>query len=282
MTFLSLREAHHDDLEQLRGALLDIRAGRLGGVIVHGFYDAAELAAANGALDRGDGAPPTRRLPGFEGDPSPPFLFGHSLVNTGADLVDYLRDAARMPAALRAVFAGARPFLPRLEAALGVLGDGRPVRGAETADGRPYAPCTIRELPDGHEIGLHIGNAFLCLPQAQELARRVAIDAQVSFFLPLRRPAAGGELVVTDLRWPAVAAAYAARTDSVGQLPAVTKRLADLLPQQRIDPPAGALVVFDGGRFFHRVAPSRGPLARRTIGGFLAWERAADAIRYWS
>lgn len=282
MSFLSLRREQLADIERLRGALLDIRAGRLGGVVLHGFYDEDQLARINLALDARAGAPPTTRLPGFEGDATPPFLYGHSLMDTGEDLGPYLRDAARMPHALARIFAEAPPFLTRLEDTLRVLAADRPVACAETADGKAYAPCTIRELPDGHEIGLHIGNAFLCLPQAQELAARVSVDAQLSFFLPLRRPEAGGELIVTDLRWPAVAEAYAERTDSVGQLPGVTKRLADLLPQQHEDPPAGSLIVFDGGRFFHRVAPVRGPTPRRTIGGFVAWERDADALRYWS
>jgi hapalindole-type alkaloid chlorinase len=282
MTFLSIRHAHHRDVEQVRGALQEIRSGSLGGVVLHGVYTSDELARINGALDARAGAPPTTQLPGFEGDATPPFLYGHSLMSTGEDLHAYLRDAARMPPALDEIFSGTPPFLPRLERIVRVLADDRPVACAETADGQLYAPCTIRELPDGHEIGLHIGNAFLCLPQARELARRVSVDAQISFFMPLRRPEAGGELVITDLRWPAVAASYAERTDSVGQLPGVTKRLAGLLPQQLLDPPAGALVVFDGGRFFHRVAPVRGPTPRRTIGGFLAWEQSADAIRYWS
>lgn len=282
MSFLSLRHVDFSALDTVRGALLDIRAGRLGGVVVHGFCTPETLARVNAQLDARAGAPVTTRLPGFDGDAAPPFLYGHSLVNTGEDLGPYFRDAARMPETLAAVFAGTPAFLPRLEAVLGGLAGGRPVACAAAEDGRSYAPATIRELPDGHEIGLHIGNAFLCIPQARELARRVRVDAQLSFFMPLRRPEAGGELLVYDLRWSAVEAEYRRSTASVRQVPAVSQQLVDLLPRQVVDPPAGAMVVFDGGRFFHRVAPVRGATARRTIGGFLAWEHDRDAIRYWT
>lgn len=282
MSFLTLEEVPFADVEQVRGALHAIRAGELGGVVLRDAYDPEQLARIDAGLTAHRAAFPTKDLPGFDDLDARPFLYGHSIVDTDPDLSAYLDAAAALPAALDRAFAGAPRFTDLLESAADVLLDGAPVALAETADGRPYAPCTIRELPNGHEIGLHIGNAFLCMPQAAELAARVSVDAQVSFFMPLRRPAAGGQLRVYDLRWEAVQEQYLRSTESVRQLPKIVVQFVELCPHVTLDPAPGTLVVFDGGRFYHRVLAVGGPVARRTIGGFLAWERGGRGVRYWS
>ncbi len=282
MSFLSLEHVDLADLGRVRGALHAIRGGELGGVVIENAYDADALARIDAGLTARRPHFPTKDLPGFDDLDARPFLDGHSIVDTDPGLADYLDAAARLPAELDRAFAGATPFVTLLEDAVSVLLDGAPVALATTADGRPYAPCTIRELPHGHEIGLHIGNAFLCMPQAADLAARVAVDAQISFFMPLRRPERGGQLRVYDLRWDAVKEQYLRSTASVRQLPQVVVQFVELVPHLDLDPEPGTLVVFDGGRFYHRVLRVGGPVARRTIGGFLAWERDGRGVRYWS
>lgn len=267
----------------LDGALGEIRAGRLGGVLIEGVLDDGALATLNDRLDTMGARFPQVRLPGYDDLAEPPFLYGHSIVGAAPALVDYHAAVGPTTAAMEALFGGLLPggFEAGLQGLLEPL-CGAPVARAVGASGRPCAPATIRELPAGHQIALHIGNAFLCMPQAADLAARVQVGAQLSWFLPLRKPEAGGELVVYDLHWEAVSEHYLRSTDSVKAQPPVNRQLIELLPKVVLDPPAGSLLVFDGGRYFHRVRPVGGPVSRRTVGGFLAWSVEGPTLRYWS
>jgi hypothetical protein len=44
---------------------------------------------------------------------------------------------------------------------------------------------------------------------------------------------------------------------------------------------AGDLIVFDGGRHYHRVLPNQGESRRWTIGGFLSLSRAGTESWVW-
>jgi hypothetical protein len=49
-----------------------------------------------------------------------------------------------------------------------------------------------------------------------------------------------------------------------------------------ISPRAGDLLVFDGGRYFHRVAKVKGSRIRYTIGGFMMFDQPGETLLYWS
>jgi hypothetical protein len=42
------------------------------------------------------------------------------------------------------------------------------------------------------------------------------------------------------------------------------------------------MLLFDGGRYYHRVSKVIGRSPRRTIGGFLGFSRQRDRVYYWS
>jgi hypothetical protein len=281
--FLPVRRVAVQDSSTLGGALAEIRAGRLGGVLIEGVLDRAALQTVNDRLDAAGRRFPQVRLPGYDDLAEPPFLYGHSIVGAAPGLEAYHAAVAPTTAALEALFAGLLPggFEAGLQALLEPLANTAVAR-AVGASGRPCAPATIRELPAGHQIALHIGNAFLCMPQAADLAAKVQVGAQLSWFLPLRRPEAGGELVVYDLHWDAVSEHYHRSTDTVKAQPPINHHLIELLPKVVLDPPAGSVLVFDGGRYFHRVRPVGGGVPRRTLGGFLAWSVDGQTVRYWS
>ncbi|MCB9763065.1 MAG: hypothetical protein H6739_24910 [Alphaproteobacteria bacterium] len=273
---LGLRHVTPDALPAL---LPQVQAGALLGVVVEGWLDEAALDLLNARLDA-DAAFPRTPLYGFDDHPRPPFLYGRSVVDCAADLSDYFPAARRFRAACAGLFEGLAPFEDHLADTLAALA-GVPAGLATGPGGAPYTPATIRELPDGQQIGLHIGNAFLCTPQAADLARQVQVGAQLSFFTTLRRPAGGGRLLVYDLRWEQVSAWYRSGKVDVRRVPADAVALIGLADQVVLDPPPGALLVFDGGRYFHRVVPVEGPIARRTLGGFAAWTNDGAALRYW-
>lgn len=262
-----------------------MRGGELGGFLVRGFYDEAALACINRRLDEdrlpGGEAFPRKDLPGFEHLAQRPFLYGHSLVDTDPALGAYFRDAGASRAALRALFEGLEPFEVGIERLLSTL-SGAPASLPAGPDGEPYCPATLRQLPEGHEIGLHIGNAFLCTPQSRHLGQSVEVGAQLSFFTPLRCPEGGGELVIYNLRWEMVAAAHRGGAVEIRQVSASAVRFAELCAQVRYAPEPGDMMVFDGGRYYHRVTAVEGKVPRRTLGGFLAWSLDGRRVHYWS
>ncbi len=282
--FLPLTRGSAPKIAELAGILADVRAGSLGGVLVDGFVPPALLGDLNRRLDTLAAQFPQVRLPGYDDLAAPPFLYGHSIVGASPDLVDYRAAVGPTATALNSLFDGIFPsagFEEHFAQTLSLLA-GTPAGRAVGAAGHPYAPATLRELPPGHQIALHIGNAFLCMPQAADLAATVDVGAQLSWFMPLQPADEGGDLIVYDLRWDAVSEHYARSTGSVRQQPAINHQLVELLPSTIIRPPPGALLVFDGGRFFHRVRPVGGATARRTLGGFVAWSRTGPGVRYWS
>ncbi|MCB9744451.1 MAG: 2OG-Fe(II) oxygenase [Alphaproteobacteria bacterium] len=258
------------------GLFADILAGDVLGIEITDFLTPTMRAEVNRRLDADRGTPRTP-LPGFERHPRPPFLYGRSLVAASPDRRAYHEAAAVANPALDALCPGWRL---RLEQTLEVL-TGLPAQAPQTADGRPYAAATVRELPAGQGIGLHVGNAFLHAPQAAELARSVEVELQLSWFILLRAPAGGGELVVYDLRWEHVAGWYA-RDDVDLSRPPPAAALVGLADKQALELQEGSLLVFDGGRFFHQVLPVKGEPPRRTLGGFAARARSGASLAYWS
>lgn len=276
MTFLPItRMSVGDDLP---GALEAIAAGTLGGVMVEGIYSPRERDRINTRLDS-DHRLPRTDFPGFHDAPDPPRLYGRSLVDCPTDLVAYFADAVRLRTGLAHLFEGMPSIEQHLVTTLAALGG--VARCAEDPDSGLYAPATLRHLPTGHAIGLHIGNAFLTTPQSCQLASQVHVGAQLSYFLPLQMPEGGGELVVYDLKWHTVRDRYMGGVD-VRREDAFVKMMLPLCDAVHISPPAGAMLIFDGGRYFHRVTPVLGGVARRTIGGFLARQRGGTQWRYWS
>ena len=58
--------------------------------------------------------------------------------------------------------------------------------------------------------------------------------------------------------------------------------LMDRYQQVRLRPRAGDMILFDGGRWFHKVDVVRGSATRWTIGGFLMFDRDGRRAYYWS
>ena len=178
MSFLPIETIHAG--QALPGALEAIAAGTLGGVLVEGVYDAAALAGINARIPSAD--LPRSILPGAAADADPPHILGRSIVDCPPDLTDYFAAAVRFRAGLPALFDGLPDICAQLEGVVSALGG----RAAVAGEVQPYSPATIRHLPPGHGILLHIGNAFLTTPQSADLSQTVDVGAQLSYFVPLQ------------------------------------------------------------------------------------------------
>lgn len=156
------------------------------------------------------------------------------------------------------------------------LSGGRDVRCPRAPDGREYAGATVRMLPPGHGIPVHCGNYFLGTPGYEELAPQILLEDQLSFFMPLATPRAGGTLRVYDLSWGDP------QTPTTEDEPYDGPAIAEGFPYQEFAPEVGDLLLFDGGRWYHDVSTIEGPIPRWTMGGFLGLTPDRSAWMRWS
>jgi hypothetical protein len=108
----------------------------------------------------------------------------------------------------------------------------------------------------------------------------------LSYFVTLSVPDGGGELIVYALEWDDTAP-YAPSTTTTAPPSVYDSSHFNFMLMERFEktpfrPGPGDLLIFDGGRYYHRVSQTQGDRPRRTIGGFLAFSKARDLIYYWS
>ena len=90
-------------------------------------------------------------------------------------------------------------------------------------------------------------------------------------------PEAGGQLELYDLMWddtPDDVLALGMSEERDARLERFGSRLTDV--------GVGDMILFTGGRIWHRVAPVEGGRERITIGGFLALSQDDRSIYFWS
>jgi len=194
------------------------------------------------------------------------------------DMVRYHAQAAAFREALGALFGDeGGGFEPQLTALLRRVSGGRDVFSPPSTDGTGrYTPATIRKLPPGCHIPVHCGNFFLQSPGYAHLRQTVAVLDQLSYFFPMQTPEAGGELLVYDLTWGDPA------TPKMAGLDMFDPAAIEAWDHQAFAPEVGELLLFDGGRYFHKVSHVEGSRARWTIGGFVGFSRDHDRVVYWS
>jgi hypothetical protein len=241
------------------------------GVVVRGFLPAALAATATAALDALGGTMPEIRSPIFAG-----VVYGRPLVAARDGVSEYLADADRCRSGLELLFGRDPSLEARLSRVLSTLGGSRPARTPRGADGRAYAPATIRSLVEGDRLPLHYENETLDRPVMSELRGSLDLTTLLSFVVSLARPDAGGELRV-------YAGHFAGRGDDF--IPRAggdegARQVLEAGGRTTLDLEAGDLVVFDAGRYYHEVTTIVGR-PRVTLGGFLAPTRDGSEIWFW-
>jgi hypothetical protein len=204
-------------------------------------------------------------------------LYGTALVGAADDRSDYLGNAWRINDRLPQLFDFDLPG--RVAGVLSAVGQGRPASVPTEGPGRDYVPATIRILNPG--VGVmhgHTGNEFCSVwPAYRHLQATARLVDSLSWFVVAEAPEDGGALTLYDLLWE--------RTpDDIADLTMSEERdeLLDRYPQVPIRLEAGDMILFCGGRIWHRVAPVRGSRRRVTIGGFAATSLDDREIYFWS
>lgn len=245
-------------------------------LVVRGVYSASVVEAVVDRLDRNAVA-----LPSI----SPPYYRGRQygrIITCERELTTYFEEAALFPRACEELFAGlgAPDYLARLHELLQTVAGSRAVEVARNERGQSYQPYSIREMLPGGSIELHYENEGLEAPSLKPLADRMKPAHLLSAYLALRVPEEGGELCLYALgQGDPEMADFKFRdrkTDEVyAQLEALTPRVPLLAGP-------GDMLLFDAGRYFHRVTQVRGARSRWTMGSFLGPAGDANAWYYYA
>jgi hypothetical protein len=261
------------DTDRYSDAFREIYNGTRGGLVVRGVYSKEEMARVVTRLEESQQNFPQMLLPPSQKS----YFLGLCLEGGDPTLQEYLKAAARFREETLPVFSGMEPFETRMERLFTSLGGGRKVQLAQYSDGRSYTPATIRILPQGGQLAPHCGNEMFNRPSYTHLHSLVDEYDQISYFLTLQEPEEGGGLIIYSLKWSDVGADHILPDgrSNVGAL------LADA-EWMEVRPRAGDVLMFDGGRYLHRVDWIKGSRTRWTMGGFLMFDQSGKNLFYWA
>ena len=240
------------------------------------------LAVAGQRLDRNevavDWARPNQKMPvediqllGTDTPATPTFQNPR-----GASFEAYLESAEKNQDARHGIFGGDFDPTNEIRLALEQFSGGRPCEVPVAADGRRYTPYTVRRLTDGKQIGIHHDYHYP-LDLYKELSAAVDTTTLISWVFTLQRPERGGDLVVYPIT---------PQTPDVPKLPNGfaydQAKIDEQFSSERFTTEAGDLFLLASGRCLHRVDRIVGPLARVTMGGFLALDKTRGRVLFWS
>lgn len=254
------------ELERFPDALDVIRGGdAYSALVIRDVFPPSVMAAVVERLERRETRLIGRPSPYYEGQ-----QFGRILPREEGDLADYFQESAQFPEASRALFAGlgAGDYLARLTQVTRTIAGGRPVELARNAGGALYQAYSIRQMLPGGSIDLHYENESFDAPSMNELVAALDRPHQMSAYLTLQAPEAGGELSVYPLRGSDPEARDLMHLERKSER--TYARIEALAPRVPLLAGAGDMLLFDAGRHFHRVTEVLGSRARWTMGSFLS------------
>ncbi|HEX8145181.1 MAG TPA: 2OG-Fe(II) oxygenase [Pyrinomonadaceae bacterium] len=272
-----LRTVNFSQLDELENCLEDFARRALDGVLIREVYPADYMQEISARIERHE--PPFYIFPPL-GQPSEVrkfrHLYGITLVAAAQDLNQYFDVAESFRTHCRQLFSDDVDFEERISRIFETCSGGRSVALPHTVDGRIYMPATIRILPEGSGIDLHCDNTLSHHPTYAHLKTVCDVSNQLAYFLTINTPHEGGELIVYERRW-------AQEDDTATQY--VMQKNASMVEGcdwVTLKPQPGDMILFAGGRHYHRVTESVGPRPRHTIGGFITNALEGDALYYWS
>lgn len=257
-----------DDAADHPTAIEDIYAGRLDGISIRSAFTPEEVAAAVERI----------RSHGEEFvDHGTTIMFGTALVGSQPDRSDYYAGTATITDRIGTWFD--RDFVDRVGGIISAFAGGRPAVVPSEPGRGDYTPATVRFLPpDRGVMHAHTANEFCNVWDAYGHLREIAVMwNSLSYFVVGQAPDGGGNLVLYDLMWDDT-------PEDVLSLSMSPERdeLLERFGTRATDLRAGDMILFTGGRIWHRVEPVVGDRERVTIGGFVALSQDDECVYFWS
>ena len=275
-TWFRQRRVDFSRPDEFRGCLDDLSCERLDAILVENVYGADYMTAIAARLQRHD--PPFFIFPPNAAHVVPRFrhLFGITLVAAGANMAEYFRVAAEFREHSRQLFQNEIGFEERMCELFSRASNGCSATVPRNADGQIYMPATIRILPNGSGIDLHCDNNLGHYPTYNHLRTICEVDRQLSYFLTINAPDAGGQLVFYKRHW-------CGEDDQPGKYEmSKNNHMVEECPSIAVNTRPGSVIIHAGGRIYHRVSETVGHHPRYTMGGFLAKSLQGDTLHYWS
>lgn len=268
-SLFNLIELDVTELDRYPDGIGDIYERKIDGMIIHNVFSQEEVSGVTAQLLSSEPPLQGKML-------NNAYVFGQALIVSDPDLRQYFEESVNFRSGCQKLFSGVRDFETRVTEVLSIVSGSRPVEVPTVPGGYTYTPATSRVLREGQFIPPHCGNQFLHgLPQYWHLSKIVELEDQLSYFVMLNPPEAGGELVLYDLEW-------ADTKDGKVKGGQLVESVIEDYEQLPIQLRAGDMLLFDGGRIWHRVSPVQGTTPRITIGGFTAFSRKRTKVYYWS
>ncbi len=151
--------------------------------------------------------------------------------------------------------------------------------------GQPSVPFTFRELFAGEGcLKAHCENLFF--HEFPGLLQRITqfgiAQHQLSFFIVLQKAGSGGELTLFDILWNEEQKRLGDDHIRLQNSTELAFDDAEKLHRQSLHLNAGSLLVFSGGKIWHRVEKVRSAPSRITLGGFLSFSENFKNLYAWS
>jgi len=150
---------------------------------------------------------------------------------------------------------------------------------------KEVAPGTFRMFyPGMGGLHVHCGNLF----QAQSMfyysliKNDIDMNDQLSYFVVLQQPEAGGELTIYNMLWDKVKRKESPENNEFVIDDSDNYIYVKDVPSFAVKPKPGDVLVFSGGPIWHRVEDTKGTIPRITFGGFLNFSKDGSELFYWS
>lgn len=252
-------------------ALRAMRAGDLEGILVRGVYGAADCARICARLEGGEHDLVRAHFPPEMGG----YFLGMNLNLMHPALQDYFTEAAVFREDLAELFSRTADLQARLTTLLTALDSGRPYRPAPgPASGLEHMFTTLRAHTPGGFIPPHFDNEQAFRQSYRFVKPNIGSDL-FSFVLAFSQAEQGGALEVFDTLhdgkpWRMADGPDDASGLALDQVERVSFRLAP-----------GELILFNSGRYLHRVTPVGGAATRWTACSFMAESLGGETVYCW-
>ncbi len=259
------------DVAAFPDAIRRMREGAFEGIILRGVYDRATCARIQDRLEADDHG----LIRSFFPARMKAYFLGINLNLASPDLTVYFQNAPIFASRLKQVFAGSIDLQSRVSSLLASLDRGRCYAAVPgpSADIHHMFTTLRAHLPGGF-IPPHFDNEQAFRHSYRMVTPLIGTDL-FSFVLAFSRADTGGALEIFNLHHGGRPYRMADGPDDASHI-----HLDDVEKVSfRLEP--GEMILFNSGRFLHRVTQVEGSTTRWTACSFMAESRAADRVYCW-